>query len=170
MFPDECDAGETWRRGRKFLDVRATDQVGHEAFDTFTFIHRRPDTLIFSGPLAVAQTTTAVFDFESTYPDATFECKLDNALLWSTCSSPATYNNLAPGNHTFSVRAAGPLSILGLNADPTPAVWTWQVASGATASSSGDLEYSEAVAGSPWSAEVIDNYRAVFRESGEATR
>lgn len=52
-----------------------------------------------------------------------YECSLDGS-VYSSCVSPATYNSLALGFHTFNVQA---LDAAG-NVDPTPASWNWTVA------------------------------------------
>ena len=60
------------------------------------------------------------FSFDSSSPDATFECQVDDG-AWATCTSPHTTAALADGRHLFAVRAIhGP-------ADPTPAVHTFRI-------------------------------------------
>jgi hypothetical protein len=82
-----------------------------------------PDTIIDSGPASVTGLPEASFSFHGTEPLSTFECSLDGA-AFSSCSSPAAYNGLAAGEHTFSVRAID----AGGNADSTPASHTWTYA------------------------------------------
>jgi hypothetical protein len=72
----------------------------------------------FSGSIRFTFTATA-----GTNPVASFECSLDNS-VFSTCSSPATSTNLAPGKHTFQVRAVDTLG----NRDPTPSSFSWTIA------------------------------------------
>ena len=80
-----------------------------------------PDTVIDSGPVGTVADTSATFTFHSTVTPATFECSLDSA-AFSACSSPTTSSGLAPGNHTFRVRATAN----GVT-DPSPASATWKV-------------------------------------------
>jgi hypothetical protein len=51
---------------------------------------------------------------------ATFSCRLDDG-AWTSCGSPARYADLAPGWHTFAVRATD----LAGNVDPSPAEARW---------------------------------------------
>jgi hypothetical protein len=53
---------------------------------------------------------------------ATFGCRLDDG-AWTSCGSPARYADLAPGWHTFAVRATD----LAGNVDPSPAEARWLV-------------------------------------------
>lgn len=103
-----------------------------------------PDTLIERAPAPNSSST--VFEFvgvdDLTPPSLlTFECRVDstNELDWFACISPFnmldlyTYQDLqmAPGEHTFEVRAIDmaepldPTSTLEGNVDPTPASYTW---------------------------------------------
>ena len=44
------------------------------------------------------------FEFKSSEPNSTFECKLDKR-KWKSCSSPTKLKHLSPGKHKFQVRA-----------------------------------------------------------------
>jgi YVTN family beta-propeller protein len=57
-----------------------------------------------------------------TNPISAFQCSLDNS-LFSSCSSPATFNNLAAGPHEFSVVAVDSAGIK----DPNPATFSWTI-------------------------------------------
>src|SRR6185312_7327245 len=82
-----------------------------------------PDTLIDSGPSGtVLNTNTASFAFHSTKTGSTFQCSIDNS-AYTACTTPTTYNNLADGSHTFSVKATDTSG----NIDSTPATQTWVV-------------------------------------------
>jgi hypothetical protein len=84
-----------------------------------------PDTLINSGPTAASggatNSTTAVFNFTSSDPSATFACSLDGA-AFSACTSLKTYTKLKPGAHNFKVQATAS----GVT-DPTPASFDWTI-------------------------------------------
>ena len=60
--------------------------------------------------------STAQAEFTSDAPGATYECRLDGG-AFAACATPRQYAGLAPGQHTFQVRAVDPAS----TADPTPA-------------------------------------------------
>jgi hypothetical protein len=58
-------------------------------------------------PANPTNATAATFTFTTNASNATFECKLD-AASFATCTSGITYAGpLAPGSHTFQVRALG---------------------------------------------------------------
>ncbi len=80
-----------------------------------------PETTILSGTDGPQSATTASFSF-SANETATFECRLDNG-AYAACSSPKTYDGLADGAHTFSVRAKDTAG----NVDATPATAAWSV-------------------------------------------
>jgi uncharacterized delta-60 repeat protein len=62
------------------------------------------------------------FGFESSEPNSTFECRLDDG-PFEGCTSYKLYNGLSHGEHTFYVRAIDPAG----NVDPTPASRAWMV-------------------------------------------
>ena len=115
------------------FEVRAVDVSGNidptPASATWTIIAPQPgvapDTTIDSSPDATTVDTSAVFTFSANEPGATFECRLDSTLQgdFVACTSPTTYNGLAPGLHTFDVRAVDTESL----PDPTPASFSWTV-------------------------------------------
>ncbi|WP_370249599.1 hypothetical protein [Nocardioides sp.] len=78
-----------------------------------------PTTTINSGPASPSTSTTEIFLFSSDRADATFECSLDSA-PFTACTSPTTYTGLAPGQHTFAVRASS-----GGLTDATPDTLSW---------------------------------------------
>jgi uncharacterized repeat protein (TIGR01451 family) len=77
-----------------------------------------PDTTVTSGPSGTHHSRTATFGFAASEP-ATFTCSLDGS-AWSPCTSPATYDGLTAGWHTFRVRASDAVG----NTDSTPAQWS----------------------------------------------
>jgi myo-inositol-hexaphosphate 3-phosphohydrolase len=81
-----------------------------------------PDTTITSQPANPTSSASAQFGFTSTSTGATFACSLDSA-AFANCISPVSYTGLSAGAHTFQVRAADQNG-----ADPTPASYTWTVA------------------------------------------
>ncbi len=81
-----------------------------------------PQTTITSTP-ADGTSTSASIAFNSSEAGSTFECKLDTG-AYSTCTSPKSYNNLAVGPHTISIRATDTAT----NTDATPATATWTIA------------------------------------------
>lgn len=80
---------------------------------------------ITSGPSSPTNQTSATFAFKAGAGGVavTFQCSLDGA-AFAACTSPKTYAGLAPGSHTFQVRArnsAGQLS------DPASRTWVIDV-------------------------------------------
>lgn len=125
----ECRSGDTFGPvgdGAHSFSVRARDRAGN--VDASPAVHAwqvdtsTPDTTIVSGPEGQVASSSATFTFLSpdAGPGATFECSLDGS-AFAACTSPVTYNNLAMGVHTFSVRVRDANG----NFDPTPATRTW---------------------------------------------
>jgi Bacterial Ig domain/Beta-propeller repeat/Thrombospondin type 3 repeat len=112
--------------GSHTFQVRATDPAGNTdstpASFTWTVDTIPPDTTITSGPAAVTNKTNASFKFSATEKESAFACSLDGG-AFTACTSPSSYNGLAPGNHTFQVRATDAAG----NTDPTPASFNWTI-------------------------------------------
>jgi uncharacterized repeat protein (TIGR01451 family) len=115
--------------GPHTLTVRARDAAGNvsaaPATHSWTVAPNAPDTTITLAPPAVTASTSATFAFSSTLAGSTFECKLDAALVFSTCTEAPTLLGLADGTHVIEVRARSAVGVV----DPTPARHTWIVAS-----------------------------------------
>ena len=112
--------------GSHTFSVKATDQAGNTDptpdTRTWTIDTTAPDTTIDTTPSNPSNQTTAAFTFHSSEAGSTFECQLDTG-GFASCTSPASYNSLTDGSHTFQVRA----SDAGGNTDQTPASFTWVV-------------------------------------------
>ncbi len=80
-----------------------------------------PETTIDSGPSGEVTDTSATFVF-SADEAATFVCSLDGGAA-TACTSPTTHDDLAIGDHTFTVVATDTAG----NTDDTPAVQDWTV-------------------------------------------
>jgi hypothetical protein len=81
-----------------------------------------PETSLESGPSGSTAVRTASFAFKASEAGAGFECSVDSE-SYAGCASPKRVQELAPGHHTFEVRAID----AGGNRDPTPAQRTWNV-------------------------------------------
>jgi hypothetical protein len=81
-----------------------------------------PDTTIVAGPGGSTATTAATFSFSSSESGSTFQCSLDGG-AYEQCTSPATYQGLAPADHQLAVRAIDAAG----NVDPTPATRAWTI-------------------------------------------
>jgi gliding motility-associated-like protein len=81
-----------------------------------------PETTITQKPNAVSNSRSATFAFSSNKSPVYFEASL-NGGAYVTVSSPHTYNNLADGSYTISVRAVD----AGGRKDATPATHTWTI-------------------------------------------
>ncbi len=124
-----CTSPKTYtslENGEHTFRVRATDPAGNTdqspATRSWTVVvdDDPPETTITSGPPDPTDSTSAAFTFVSDEDGSTFQCKLDDGALVG-CTSPAPYNGIPNGMHTFSVFATDPAG----NPDPTPAVRTW---------------------------------------------
>ena len=90
--------------------MRGTDRagnVGAPATVTWTYTppdRRPPVTTISSGPPASTTATSASFSFSADEPGSSFACSLDGG-AFTACTSPAAYQSVSVGSHTFAVRA-----------------------------------------------------------------
>jgi hypothetical protein len=77
-----------------------------------------PATRSLSGPGVATSDTTPTFDFMSSDPGSTYECRLDSSddLDWADCPRGITVGPLSEGQHVFEVRAKD----VDDNLDPTP--------------------------------------------------
>ncbi len=104
--------------GAYTFSIRATDTLGNqESSQTrqFTVDTAAPDSAISGGPTGSTTETAPTFTFTANEPGS-FACSLDGAPP-APCSSPHSTGPLAPGAHTFTVRAADAAG----NVEPTPA-------------------------------------------------
>jgi RNA polymerase sigma factor (sigma-70 family) len=106
--------------------VRATDKagnVGQPASVGWTYTPpdaTPPKVTIASGPTGTTTDTSASFSFSADEAGSTFQCSLDGG-AFNACESPAVYNGLAPGSHSFSVRATDKA---GNTSQPATRSWT----------------------------------------------
>jgi WD40-like Beta Propeller Repeat len=112
-----------------------------------------PETIIDS---STATGSSVTFEFSSNEPNSVFQCQLDGG-GFSSCTSPVTYTGLAPGNHTFEVKAVD----AAVNSDLTPAARAFTVAtSGAGGGESGgDTTITILLTGSDRDLDTIDDAR-----------
>ena len=100
--PQDYTVGE----GSHSFSVRATDSLGNTgatATRNWTVDTTGPTATINSGPTGTVTTGAASFGFSSSAGDlARFECSVDAAPSFTTCSSPANYA-VGEGPHTFRV-------------------------------------------------------------------
>lgn len=94
--------------GSHTFAARAHDKAGNvdptPASYTWTVnpVPGGPDTTINSGPSGEITTNQATFTFSSTESPVHLVCWLDSQAS-ENCSSPKTFSNLSPGQHTFTV-------------------------------------------------------------------
>jgi hypothetical protein len=107
------------------FEVRAKDAAGNvdesPASRTFTVDSIPPETQIDSGPSGSTTDASPSFEFSASEL-AFFECNLDDG-GFEPCVSPVSYSSLAPGSHTFEVRATDTPG----NTDPSPATRLFSV-------------------------------------------
>jgi len=81
-----------------------------------------PETTITAGPKNKTKSKSASFEFTSSEPGSTFQCRLDGQEAFKPCSSPTTVK-VKKGKHNFTVSATDTSG----NTDATPASDSWKV-------------------------------------------
>lgn len=80
-----------------------------------------PDTSITDGPAGTLSATAVTIHYASSETGSNFECQLDGG-PWAQCAQAAvSYAGLAPGGHSFAVRAVDAAG----NRDLSPATAAW---------------------------------------------
>jgi hypothetical protein len=130
---EACSSPQTYTDladGPHGFEVEAIDGVGNTgapAAYSWTVDSTPPTTAIESQPAPSSGSETASFTFSGGDPGGSgvshFECSLDGG-AFAPCTSPQEYTGLAPGSHSFEVRAVDDAG----NAD-APSTYTWTVAS-----------------------------------------
>ncbi|MFY0563462.1 adventurous gliding motility protein AgmC [Archangium lansingense] len=115
---DLSDGTHTVQAAAEVLAVRSL----RSAINTFTVDTGVPDTTIVSGPSGYTQDRNPTFEFSSTEPVVTYECRLNGAPI-TPCPSPVTLKELAEGEYTLEVQARDAAG----NVDETPATRTFRV-------------------------------------------
>lgn len=112
------------------LMVRARDQAGNldpsPAVYTWTVDVTPPVTSLVDKPPAVTEQTRAIFRFDAGEPSVNYECMLDDAGTYSSCTNPYVIDSLVAGNHTLRVQARDRAD----NVDVSAAEWSWVVDTG----------------------------------------
>lgn len=112
--------------GSHNFTVKATDAAGNSdplpPHYVWTIDTTPPRTAITALPANLTNSISADFSFISTKAGSTFECQLDDNVP-AVCTSPHPYGTLAPGAHTFTVRATDALG----NVDPNPVRYIWVI-------------------------------------------
>jgi hypothetical protein len=113
--------------GQHTFSVRARDRAGNldetPAGQTFTVDTTAPETTIGTGPADGSTIADSSPSFGFSANETTiFECQLDGA-SFTACLSPAQFELLSDGQHTFRVRATDAAG----NLDPTPASRTFTI-------------------------------------------
>jgi Protein of unknown function (DUF1566) len=110
--------------GRHVFSVTAIDLAGNRdpspATYAFTVDVTAPETYLRGWPLPTTG-KYAAFAFTASDAQAGFECSLDSAAVWESCTSPKQYVLTSDGSHSFQVRAVD----LAGNRDPSPASATF---------------------------------------------
>lgn len=125
---DSCSSPKTYANladGDHTFQVRAKDLLGNTgpaATWSWSIDTTPPQTTITGAPLGTVRERTAVLAFTSSEGGSRFECRLDDG-AYAACSSPAVYEALPDGTHTFAVRARDALG----NRDQSPDIASWAV-------------------------------------------
>jgi hypothetical protein len=91
---------------------------------TFTWVITPPDPTITANPPDPSTSTSASFSFTDADSTALFKCQIDGG-GFTSCSSGQTYTGLAPGEHTFDVKAT---DLTGTYESTGTDSYTWTIA------------------------------------------
>ncbi|MGQ0576199.1 MAG: right-handed parallel beta-helix repeat-containing protein [Pseudonocardia sp.] len=113
--------------GQHTLAVRAVDAGGRAdptplSVTWLVSDTTAPETTLLASPPVTTSDTTAVFDFSANEQGAVFSCAVDGQVV-DPCVPPVQLNNVAVGQHTFSVSARDAAG----NVDASSEVITWTV-------------------------------------------
>jgi large repetitive protein len=120
-----CSSPETFpsvgENGKYTFKVQAKDTAANQgsptAFswdvDTSLLDETPPEAKITSHPTDPSESSIASFAYESNEPGSAFECSLDGAPFTSCPATGIAYADLAPGPHSFQVRAIDTSSNIG---------------------------------------------------------
>jgi len=113
--------------GNHAFSVRATDRagnVGKPASVSWRYVPpdtTAPTVTLATTPPASTTETSASFTFTASEPDVAFECLLDGG-AYNGCVSPASYQSLGVGTHSFAVRGRDAAGNVG-----QPATFGWSI-------------------------------------------
>lgn len=99
-----------------------THKPAYDAYQGVAIDTSPPETSLDSAPAGTLPPGPQTIAFSSSQAGSDFECELDGS-GWSPCASPLSLATLAPGAHSFAVRATDPYG----NTDPTAATAAWEV-------------------------------------------
>jgi ELWxxDGT repeat protein len=125
----DCTSPRTFTglaEGLHTATFRAEDAVGNQdptpATLSFTVDTIPPETTIDAGPVGATGDSTPTFEFSSSEPGSSFECRIDSD-SFASCSSPETVAALTDYLHTFEVKSTDAAG----NQDPTPDIRSFTV-------------------------------------------
>jgi hypothetical protein len=113
--------------GNHAFSVRATDRsgnVGKPASVSWRYVPpdtTAPTVTLATTPSGSTTETNASFTFTASEPGVAFECLLDGG-AYSGCVSPASYQSLGVGTHSFAVRGRDAAGNVG-----QPATFGWSI-------------------------------------------
>jgi hypothetical protein len=127
--PSPFTRGSPLADGSHTFSVKAIDAPGNASAvvsRSFTVDTIAPQTTISSGPSGPTTDNTPTFNFSSSQPNSTFQCRFDSQ-AFAPCSGPGASHTpstpLSAGSHSFQVRATDRAK----NTDATPASRTFNV-------------------------------------------
>jgi CSLREA domain-containing protein len=110
--------------GTHTFELKATDEAGvtNTVTREWRVVTEAASPQITTAPPTTAETTAATFEFGTALGSETsgYECSLDEG-AFAPCASPQSFSGLAPGPHTFAVRAKDEA---GNTSAPTTYRWT----------------------------------------------
>ncbi|MCU1588667.1 MAG: putative internalin [Frankiales bacterium] len=110
--------------GSHTFRVRAVSGSQQSAFTTrsWSVDHTAPPAPTFTHkPAAASNTSHPSFGFSDGEPVVSYQCQLDTAPSFTSCTNPQSYDWLAQGNHSIRVRARDSAG----NLSAAPASYSW---------------------------------------------